>query len=145
MPYEIYPRVFFGDEDFTETMECQATMTHILNVTDDEYSTHKNSRDVCEFLHVYAEDKHDYPIMDKIWPLSRDFIDKALHENLMNRVYIHCHMGINRSACIAVAYTAYKTRRRVLDIIGEVRNNGVYILNNQGFIDRLYMMQNMLN
>jgi Dual specificity phosphatase, catalytic domain len=139
MPYEIYPRVFFGNEDFTETIECQATMTHILNVTDDEFSTHTNSRDVCEFLHLYTEDNYAYPIMEKIWPESRDFIDKALHENEVNKVYIHCHMGINRSACIAVAYTAYKTKRPILDIIGEVRKSGVYILSNQGFIDRLYM------
>jgi protein-tyrosine phosphatase len=139
MPYEIYPRVFFGDEDYTETMECQATMTHILNLTDDECSTHANSREVCDVLHLYTEDTSTYPIMEKIWPRSRDFIDNALRANINHILYIHCHRGINRSACIAVAYVAYKTHRPVLEIIEEVRRSGRYILSNQGFIDALYM------
>ena len=140
-PYEVPGtggRVFFGPEDYTETADCQAYMTHILNVTDEEGSTHRNSRDVCEVNWIYSDDSPDFRIMERVWPPALEWILAVLKENDRNTIYIHCHMGINRSATIAVALSAYFTRKPIWGIINDIRRRDRrLILTNEGFIEQL--------
>lgn len=59
-------------------------------------------------------------------------------ENPNSKVYIHCYMGWNRSACLAVAYACYKTKCSVKELIKNLRlhyNNKV--LSNEMFVKDL--------
>ena len=63
---------------------------------------------------------------------KRRYIERAL-ESSESRVYIHCYMGINRSAALAVAYAARRTSTPAATIIARIRAEQRPILTNPMF------------
>ena len=132
-PYEILPRVWFGDETYTHSDNCLFTITHILNVCCEESATSKIAKETmleCEW--IYNLDEPDWPILGARYKLAESFLDRVLSET-NHAVYIHCHEGINRSAAIAIAYRCSKTSESAKNIIKEIRKTGRTILTNSGF------------
>jgi protein-tyrosine phosphatase len=138
MPYEIYPRVFFGGESYTHTDECIETFTHVLNVSCEEAATAASLREtLVDFCWIYNEDQPGWPILGGRFQDAIAFLEKAL-ENPQSKVYIHCHEGVNRSAAIAIGFRCLKTGESPERVIQQVRNDlKTPILKNMGFYCQL--------
>jgi len=128
----------FGPKSYIQTPECQRKITHILNLTGEEI--------VCKNVKwINAEDDPTFNIMHKVWPFAFEWITSVLSENTENVIFIHCNLGINRSATIAIALAVVATKRPVLNLIHEVRmRDRRLILTNDGFIHALLQWQDRL-
>ena len=134
--YEIVPRVWFGAAEHTYNPEFMLQITHIVNVDDTPTSTNIWARNGRQFLHLPCEDNHSFPILQTHSESLFEFTDRAL-SNPEARVFIHCYMGINRSAALAVAYAAHVLKSSPTEIIASVRANGRPILTNTSFENQL--------
>lgn len=88
-----------------------------------------------------AEDDPDFPI-SKYFRDSTQTIDNELKRN--HRVWVHCHMGISRSATIVIAYIIryyVMTWRESIDYLISIRS---VICPNQGFILQLHKWENSI-
>jgi predicted protein tyrosine phosphatase len=134
-PYEIVPRVWFGPAQAIERYPTR--FTHIINCETDPYSTWPaayNHVGASRFLFLESEDDDNFPILDKHFQIAANFIDAALQSSPTANVYIHCVMGLNRSAALAVAYAIRATNDEVDEIIALTRRRSHrLILTNQGF------------
>ena len=137
MAYEIADRVWFGPAGITWRPEEVCKFTHIVNCDSTRWSTNIWARDNRAFLHLWSDDDESFRILDTHFETLRTFIDTALADpNAL--VFIHCRMGINRSAALATAYACYKSGLSARTLIADVRTkwNEPY-LTNSGFEDQL--------
>jgi protein-tyrosine phosphatase len=136
MTFEIAPRVFFGPAGATHRAEFMTTITHVVNC-DSSYSSTSFGGQAKHFLFLKSYDEETYPILDEhLEPLCK-YIDRAL-QNPDARVYIHCYMGINRSAALAIGYACNRLRRPARIVIDEARKaTNRLLLTNQGFEEQL--------
>lgn len=140
-PYEIVPRVWFGPAQ--ATLRYPNRFTHIINCETDPHSTSPAAynhvgRD--RFLFLHSEDDDDFPILSRHLKAVTDCIDNALCTDPSAQVYIHCVMGINRSAALAVAYaiTHHPYPVTLPELIAHTRRGSHrLILTNQGFVRQL--------
>merc|ERR1711933_223390 len=68
------------------------------------------------------------------------FIEAVRDENSGkndNRILIHCHAGISRSATITIAYLMYSWKLTMFDAITHVQSKRYIIQPNQGFKNQL--------
>lgn len=131
-PIEVIPGLWFGPYDYTYRPECLATMTHIVNCDSEESSTSTAARARLKFLHVPSQDKPSYKILDTHLERVRKFIEDA------TAAYIHCYMGSNRSAALAVALALERTDESLHAILERVRGQTLRpILDNPGFVEQL--------
>ena len=132
--YEIVPgsRVFFGPAATTWKPEVIAQFTHIVNCDSASDSTSPEGQSK-HFLFLKSNDEETYPILDThLTPLCK-YIERALKDPDA-RVYIHCYMGMNRSAALAVAYACELTGYPAAGFIHETRRQlRRLILTNKGF------------
>jgi len=136
MTYEIAPRVFFGPAGATHRAEFMTTITHVVNC-DSSYSSTSSGGQAKNFLFLKSYDEETYPILDEhLEPLCK-YIDRAL-QNPDARIYIHCYMGINRSAALAIGYACRRMNRPARTVIDEARRaTNRLLLTNQGFEEQL--------
>jgi protein-tyrosine phosphatase len=82
-------------------------------------------------------DETDFPILERYFPQLLEFITAALNDPDA-RVYIHCVMGINRSAALAVAYACHVSGLSATEVIAATRaGTGRTLLSNNGFVAQL--------
>lgn len=139
MVYEIMPRVWFGPAGVTFHPEEIAPFTHILNCSDRRAYTNTWAHAGRAVLYLESLDLDDFPLLERHFDRAVDFIDNAL-QNPDARVYIHCLMGLNRSACIAVAYTCLRGGGRLSTVLETLRKHEPHILSNTGFCQQLKAM-----
>lgn len=128
--YEICPRVFFGSAGATYDAEQMKSITHIINCDSVMNSTSPIGQ-MKHFMFLESYDTEEFTILDKHLSKLTDYIDNALKEPGA-KVYIHCYMGWNRSACLAIAYvckTYCVSAKKVIEEVRKVRN----ILENEHF------------
>ena len=134
--YEIVPRVFFGPAGVTYKPEI-IKFTHIINCDSTSRSTNIWAREGRHFLFLESSDDVDFPILAQHFDRLLAFLTDALSDPL-SRVYIHCFMGLNRSAALAVAYACHVSGRSARQQIAIVRaESGRPILSNYGFVEQL--------
>lgn len=134
--YEIVPRVWFGAAEHTYNPEFMLQITHIVNVDDTPTSTNIWARNGRQFLHLPCEDNHSFPMLQTHSESLFEFIGRAL-SSPDTQVFIHCYMGLNRSATLAVAYAAHTTQVPAHDIIAKIRSDSRPILTNTVFETQL--------
>jgi atypical dual specificity phosphatase len=134
--YEIVPRVWFGAAEYTFSPEFILNITHIVNCDDSPHSTNIWARSGRQFLHLRCEDNHKFQILQTYSNQLFEYIESAL-ESPDSRVFIHCYMGINRSAALAIAYTARCTNTPAAQIIRQIRDEQRPILTNTMFEEQL--------
>lgn len=132
---EIIPGLFLGNESNASSM-C-SRVGAILNMTP------KNSR--CDhpehnqsYLQIPLQDFGGQQI-EKYFSQTNAFIDG----NIANNIYIHCQMGVSRSATIVIAYLMWKMRMSLDNAIQYVKSKRPCIKPNIDFIEslRMYEMQ----
>ena len=136
MAYEICPRVWFGPAGATYNPEFMSRITHIVNCDNDRHSTNLWARNGRTFLFLESMDNDVFPILETHFARLKDFVDAAL-ASPENCVFLHCYLGINRSAALAVAYACYATQKTAKEVIANVRNAGKPILLNHAFEQQL--------
>lgn len=136
--YEICPRVWFGAAGLTYRPIEMMRFTHIVNCSGQASSTNIWTRHGREFLYLESWDTEDFPILEKHLDAVCAFIDNALTADRDAQVYIHCLMGMNRSAALAVGYRCWKQKEAAVDVIQQVRAEiGRTVLTNSGFVEQL--------
>ena len=136
MAYEVMPRVFFGPSGVTFRPEDIAPFTHIINCSDCRAYTNMWAIDGRGFLYLESQDVDDFPILERHFAQFVEFIDAAV-EDPDASVYIHCLMGLNRSACLAVAYACLRGGRGLHELVTELRGREGHTLTNPGFCQQL--------
>jgi protein-tyrosine phosphatase len=136
---EVAPRVFFGPASSTYDTNILKNFTHIINC--DSYSSSTSTQgQLKKFLFLPSEDNEEFKILDKHFTTLFHFIEKALQDPNA-KVFIHCYMGWNRSACLAVAYSWYlqHTSKSMNQVIEETRGKVKRdLLTNEDFVKQLF-------
>jgi predicted protein tyrosine phosphatase len=129
-------RVFFGCAGETHRPEKMAKFTHVVNCESTQTSSSQAAW-AKNFLFLRSFDDDDFPILDTHFETLRDYIDTALCDPSA-AVFIHCRMGINRSAALAIAYAAHISGRPAAELIQETRRRiRRLILLNENFVAQL--------
>lgn len=140
MATQVAPNVWFGSAGVTHTEPTR--FTHIINVESSPNSTANAAIQhigIRNFYHFPCDDDDDYPILDEWHDTVCRTIKGILTENPDASIYIHCVMGINRSATLAIAYACEILGRDPAEMIGEMRTKSRrLILLNKGFVTQLY-------
>lgn len=90
-----------------------------------------------------ALDDGTYPLIDRHLPSVDAFVESIRQKG--GRVMVHCHMGINRSATICVAYLMSRHKMRLLDLVRLlVRRRGM-VLSNATFVEQLVALAKRLD
>lgn len=141
MALEIFPRVWFGPAGLTYKPMEMLRFTHVVNCSELATTTNIWARNDRGFLFLRSQDETDYPILERHLCELILFIEAAL-ENPEACVYIHCVMGINRSAALAVAYRCFASKESAASVIKEIRGiKGMRpFLTNPGFVRQLEAM-----
>ena len=63
--------------------------------------------DVFKYMKLDVQDNHMCDLLP-FFPLTCDFIERALTESKSNKVLVHCAAGISRSGAVAIAYMMFK-------------------------------------
>ncbi len=135
--YEICPRVFFGSAGATYDAELMKSITHVINC-DSVMNSTSTLGQTKHFLFLESYDTEEFRILDKHLTKLTEYVDNALREPEA-KIYIHCYMGWNRSACLAIAYvckTYHVSAKKVIEEVRKVRS----ILENEYFEQSLLLM-----
>lgn len=128
-------RVFFGSAGETHRPEKMAKFTHVVNCESTQTSSSQAAW-AKNFLFLRSFDDK-FPILDTHFETLRIYIDEALCDPSA-AVFIHCRMGINRSATLAIAYAAHISGRPAAELIPEIRRRiRRAILTNEHFVAQL--------
>ena len=85
--------------------------THVVNCESSMHST-SYAAQAKHFLFLRSDDYEHFPILERHFDHLCRYIDCALRDPDA-AVYIHCVMGMNRSAALAIAYAAQIGRAHV--------------------------------
>lgn len=126
------PNVFFGPYSYTYEPECITRMRAVINVDTEEQSTSPVASQL-RFRHWPTYDRTNYPILKNHLRDVLEFID-----TVDGPVYIHCYMGCNRSAALAIAVAILRTHEPADAIIARMQaQTSRPLLDNTGFVKQL--------
>jgi protein-tyrosine phosphatase len=133
---EVVPRVFFGPAGTTYNSSYK--FTHIVNC-DTYTSSTSTAGQLKHFLFLPSYDDEEFRILDTHFQTLFDFIQNALVNPKAN-VFIHCYMGWNRSACLAIAYAWTQQRSKTMKEVIEETKAKVKrdLLTNEDFVKQLF-------
>lgn len=86
---------------------------------------------VTSYMEVDADDLPDYPILTLHYGQARRFFDEAREAG--GRALVHCELGVNRSATLAIAYLVDSERVTLTQAVRQVRIDRPNVLRNDGF------------
>lgn len=118
-----------------------AGVTHVVSVL--EYDI-KDRFNLEGYARLWAQ-VDDYPDENLLCHLTRTtkFIDEALTVN--GSVFVHCAMGVSRSATVVCAYLMWKHNISAQQALEQLREGRQRCQPNPGFMDQLRVYENILN
>lgn len=139
-PSEIIPnQLYLGNIHHALNLDILRSIkiTHIVNCT--QSIENKFESNGLRYIRVPVNDKTSVSILPYFVAAIR-FIESVRDENSgknENRILIHCHAGISRSATITIAYLMYSWKLTMFDAITHVQSKRYIIQPNQGFKNQL--------
>ncbi|XP_034184588.1 dual specificity protein phosphatase 3 isoform X1 [Osmia lignaria lignaria] len=145
---EVYPAIYIGDAATAKNIVYlkRLGITHLLNAaqgkkfgfvnTDERYY----SNTAIKYLGLPLADLCTTDI-SKYFYTAATFIDEAVSTG--GKVFVHCMLGISRSATCVLAYLMIKKEMLAVDAIRAVRKNR-FIEPNRGFLHQLAQLDNHL-
>eukprot|EP01084_Bolivina_argentea_P157944 275194_1 len=139
-PSEIIPdQLYLGNIRHALNLEIlrDIKITHVINCT--QSIDCKFGPQGIKYIRVPVNDKVSVSILPFFVQAIR-WIEKVREENGSNndnRILIHCHAGISRSATITIAYLMYSWHMTMFEAITHVQGNRYIIQPNQGFKNQL--------
>lgn len=112
-------------------------ITHILNMASELEYEHKKGD--FEYYKCDADDVDGFDI-SQYFKGALEFIENTEKENLngkKNKIFIHCAMGISRSATIVVLYLMLKTKKPLEECLAYVKERRSFVNPRQSFIDQI--------
>uniref|UniRef100_A0A8C3M8K8 Dual specificity protein phosphatase n=1 Tax=Geospiza parvula TaxID=87175 RepID=A0A8C3M8K8_GEOPR len=132
---QVWPNIYVGD---AKTTLQSLKITHILNAADGPYSINTGAKYYADLqIEYYGVEAFDDPAFD----LSIFFYDAA---NFIRKVFVHCAMGVSRSATLVLAFLMIHENMTLVDALKTVsahRN----ICPNTGFLSQLRDLDIKLN
>jgi hypothetical protein len=137
-PAEILPHVYLGGlSDATDPARFGPLhLTAVANCAPQGIATGAAfyGPDVA-YLELDALDEDGYELLELHFETLRTFLDTV--EQQHGRCLVHCAAGINRSACLCIAYYMVHTRTGLLDSVAHCFSERPIILWNEDFVRQL--------
>lgn len=136
-PAFFHSRILVGPGAFlTPAFVQKYGITHVINCSHDDYSpVWWRRQHPTKYKVIEAIDSHQHNILD--WYLEFEVaLQKFLREG-DGTVYVHCQAGMNRSASLALAYTAKNLGMNMDELIASVRRQRPCILQNLVFMNQV--------
>ena len=134
---KITDKIYLGDEDGANDFDYlkEEQIHYVLSIIENPPKYPDNMG--INLMHLNIEDSLTININYYIIKCI-DFIDKA------DKVYVHCSLGINRSAAIIIGYLMWKTHSNYDDAYDYVKKRRECIEPNNLFVIQLHKFQNLL-
>ncbi|XP_069112433.1 dual specificity protein phosphatase 3-like [Argopecten irradians] len=145
---EVYPGIIIGNKECSKNKKQLKAMgvTHLVNCCQgikpnqiDSDATYFRNVGI-SFHGIHALDHSSYN-MSPHFNSAANFIDKALESN--GKVYVHCSMGISRSATIVLAFLLLKRNLCLMEAVKMIRSKRE-VFPNEGFIRQLCILEGSL-
>ena len=136
-PAFFHSRILVGPGAFlTSAFVQKYGITHVINCCHNDYSPIWWRRQhPTKYKVIEAIDSRDVNILD--WYVDFETtLQKFLREG-DGVVYVHCQAGMNRSASLALAYTAKNLGMNLDDLVASVRRQRPCILQNLVFMNQV--------
>ena len=117
-----------------------AGITHVLSVLDFDVGETKQL-DGLKHLHIRLNDEPSENLI-KHFEETNAFIDEGLKNG--GGVFVHCAMGVSRSATCCVAYLMWKNGIGRDEAIAQVKEGRERIYPNHGFMEQLKLYEQVL-
>ena len=99
-------------------------ITHIIAIG---WNLEKYYEDSFEYLLInHIEDSPECVILNQ-FEKCFNFIEECF-ENNKNRLFVHCHKGLSRSATIVIAYEMYRNQTDFDSVLYKIRKNRSFIM-----------------
>ncbi|XP_033336393.2 dual specificity protein phosphatase 3 isoform X1 [Megalopta genalis] len=145
---EVYPGIYIGDAETAKNKKYLEMLgiTHLLNCAEGNRFGFVNTganyyKDITiKYIGLPLADLFTTDI-SKYFYTAADFIDEAISTG--GKAFVHCMVGMSRSATCVLAYLMIKKEMLAVDAITTVRKNR-YIEPNNGFLQQLAHLDNQL-
>ncbi|XP_053926836.1 dual specificity protein phosphatase 13-like [Cuculus canorus] len=145
---QVWPNIYLGDAwaARSKTTLQSLNITHILNAADGPYSINTGAKYYQDLqIEYYGVEAFDSPSFDLsiFFYDAANFIGKALNTS-GGKVFVHCAMGISRSATLVLAFLMIHENMTLVDALKAV---GAHrdICPNSGFLSQLRDLDIKLN
>uniref|UniRef100_A0A8C6YPS7 Dual specificity protein phosphatase n=1 Tax=Nothoprocta perdicaria TaxID=30464 RepID=A0A8C6YPS7_NOTPE len=139
---QVWPNVYLGDANKTALQNLN--ITHILNAADGPYSINTGAKYYNDLqIEYYGIEAFDDPSFDLsiFFYDAANFIGKALNTS---GVFVHCAMGVSRSASLVLAFLMIHENMTLVDALKTVSSHRD-ICPNSGFLSQLRDLDIKLN
>ncbi|XP_056152717.1 dual specificity protein phosphatase 13-like [Lampris incognitus] len=136
---EVWPNLFIGDMSVANDRYSlwKLGITHVLNAAHGRMYC-QGSRDFygssVDYHGVPADDSPSFDLYGYFFP-SADYIQEAL-DTSGAKVFVHCAVGVSRSASLVLAYLMIHHHYSLLDAIKRIKERR-WIFPNKGFLKQL--------
>jgi len=137
-PTHIRDRIWLGNAENSKDIEVikKCKITHILNCTIKIDLAKNVSKRIKSFKRISIQDKESETILDYI-NQSNKFIEKALGDNKLNVLFIHCREGRSRSVSFLCAYLMWKEKITFHGALSDITSKRHIVLPNNKFYREL--------
>uniref|UniRef100_H3D6K8 Dual specificity protein phosphatase n=1 Tax=Tetraodon nigroviridis TaxID=99883 RepID=H3D6K8_TETNG len=136
---EVWPNLFLGDMSVANDRYrlWKLGISHVVNAAHGKpccQGCHGFYGPSVDYYGVPAEDSPSFDLSRYFFP-SADYIKKAL-DTAGARVFVHCAVGVSRSASVILAYLMIHQHHSLLEAILKVKEHR-WIFPNSGFLKQL--------
>eukprot|EP01083_Nonionella_stella_P073157 197589_1 len=130
-------KLFLGNAEHSKDSKVlgELKITHIVNATL-QYKNEFESVLAIKYMQIAIDDAENESF-ESYWNEIIKFIDCIQDDKCDNRVFVHCEMGISRSATICIAYLMKRMKMTLFDAYCHVLNNRPIIRPNASFLKQL--------
>jgi len=128
----VLPKIYMGSAVAAKNLPLLKSygITHILAIGWNLGCYHPE-----EFKYLLinqVEDRPGFVILAKFQECF-DFMDDCFNESDKNRIFVHCHKGLSRSATIIIAYEMWKHHKTFDQVLQAIQEHRSFIMPNIGF------------
>ncbi|XP_029383510.1 dual specificity protein phosphatase 13-like [Echeneis naucrates] len=136
---EVWPNLFIGDMSVANDRYSlwKLGITHVLNAAHGKMhcqGSHGFYGPTVDYYGVPADDSPSFDLSRYFFP-SADYIQNALNTTGA-RVFVHCAVGVSRSASLVLAYLMIHHHYTLEEAINKVKEHR-WIFPNRGFLKQL--------
>jgi len=143
---EITPSLYLGARPTRERVRelKEAGITHVVScLTDDDRSQMDFLREEFQHLFLGIYDGMDQDIEGTL-SLFFDFAAAAMASDSNAKLFVHCEVGVSRSATMATALLMKTEGMSFFDALRRVRSKRIQVLPNIGFASQLQRLEHEL-
>jgi protein-tyrosine phosphatase len=135
----VFPRILLGPACYLNPVFVNLhNITHIINCAENSVCPTWAKRWVGEnYTCITAIDHPEYEILRNCLDTFSATMDRFLRDPTCQNIYVHCYAGMNRSACLILAYIHRRFRVSLETLLDTTARQRPCILTNKGFQKQL--------